>query len=378
MASRSIDPAAHVRQAGATLLELMIALPVMLLLGLGMLQLVLIYQTRLAVEQAVTESARAGSTGHAQDEALQRGLARGLAPLMIGADDAADLQRSEARALARVAAGLADGSISLARRSPTDAAFGDWEVPALDPFGDPIVGQAEIPNDNLDTRRLRSMPTSGVSGYRGDEPIGAASSLTLVDANVLRVELVYGARLTVPIVGRLVAATLRRWQGCSGGGSEPGDPAGTSVPASDICRHLAADPPRLPLRAVASVRMMSPARRANEAPGGISSADPGGGQSGGLAGAGRLSTVRPSPAAPGFMAAGSSWADGAPPEGVPVGVGGNHRAAPHPAIRRCDPEQAPDRATPRSARRWNRLEQLRQTAADGSRRTARGHPACGH
>ncbi len=314
----------HFRQAGATMVELVIALPVMLLLGLGMFQLVLVYAARLAVEQAVTESARSGSTGHAQDDALRRGLARGLAPLMFGADDAADLQRSEARALTRVTAGLADGSISLVRRSPTDAAFGDWEVPALDPFGDPIAGQVEIPNDNLDTRRLRSMPTSGVSGYRGDEPIGAASSLTLVDANVLRVELVYGTRLAVPIVGRLVATTLRRWQGCDeAGGAGRAGGGGTAPSTADFCRHLEADPPRLPLRAVASVRMMSPARRASGVAGGPPGAGPGagGGQAAGRVQSGRMSGAPPSPAEPGFGPDGSLSADRAATGGERVGVG---------------------------------------------------------
>lgn len=269
-----------IRQRGATSVELAIALIVVLLLGMGVLQFVFVYQTRLAIEQAVIEAARSGSTGHASDEALQRGLARGLAPLLYGADDAADLQLGEARALARIAAGQAEGAISLRRLNPTDEAFADWEEPALDGFGEPIEGQVEIPNDNLDVRRTRSQPASGVAGHRGSEPIGASSGVTLVDANLLRVELVYGTRLTVPVAGRALAATLRGWYGCNGGGGGGG--AGTGS-AADLCPHLLAEPPRLPLRAVATIRMMSPARRA--AGGGAGGGTPGGGGgSGGAAG----------------------------------------------------------------------------------------------
>lgn len=260
------------RQRGATAVELTIALIVVLLLGLGVLQFVFVYRDRLAVEQAAVEAARSGSTGHASTEALQRGLARGLAPMLFGADDAADLQVSEVRALARIIAGQADGSISLRRVNPTDAAFADWEEPALDAFGEPIAGQVEIPNDNLDVRRTRSQPTSGVAGFRGSEPIGAGSGVTLVDANLLRVEVVYGTRLTVPIAGRAVAATLRSWQGCGAGAG-----AGGADAAADLCAHLSAEPPRLPLRAVATVRMMSPARRASGGPGGGGGPGSGGG-----------------------------------------------------------------------------------------------------
>ena len=272
-------------QRGATAVELTIALIVVLLLGLGVLQFVFVYRDRLAVEQAAVEAARSGSTGNASTEALQRGLARGLAPMLFGADDAADLQVSEARALARIIAGQADGSISLRRLNPTDAAFADWEAPALDAFGEPIDGQVEIPNDNLDVRRTRSQPASGVAGHRGSEPIGASSGVTLVDANLLRVELVYGTRLTVPIAGRALAATLRSWQGCgAGGGAGAGAGAGAgtgagagAAAAADLCAHLSAEPPRLPLRAVATVRMMSPARRASVGAGGGAGAGGGGG-----------------------------------------------------------------------------------------------------
>ncbi len=245
------------RQIGATAVELLVGLPVVLLLSLGLFQLSRLYQVRLGIEQAVIEAARSGSTGNAGDAAIQRGLARGLAPLLHGAGDATELQANEARALAQVTAGLADGSLSLTRESPTAAAFEDWEVPAIDAFGEPIPGQFEIPNDNLDTRRTRSTPRSGIAGYREDEPIGSVSGLTLVDANVLRVGLTYGAPLSVPLAGRLIAAVLRAWHGCDG--SQAAAPA--TGPATGLCGHLLATPPRLPMRATATLRMMSPARR---------------------------------------------------------------------------------------------------------------------
>lgn len=313
------------RQRGATSVELTIALIVVLLLGLGVLQFVFLYQARLAIEQAVVEAARSGSTGHASDEALRRGLARGLAPLLYGADDAADLQVSEARALTRIATGQADGSITLRRLNPTDAAFADWEEPALDAFGEAIEGQVEIPNDNLDVRRTRSQPASGIAGHRGSEPIGAGSGVTLVDANLLRVELVYGMRLTVPVAGRALATMLRGWNGCSAGPAVGAGQGGGGAAAAELCPHLLADPPRLPLRAVATIRMMSPARRAaGGGAGGGHGGGAGAGTGGGMGGAGGGTA--------GSGQGGQPDTDGAVPGGgsslVAIGEGSGPEAAP--------------------------------------------------
>ena len=302
------------RQRGATAVELTIALLVVLMLGLGLFQFVMVYQARLAVEQAAVEAARSGSTGHASIESIQRGLARGLAPLLYGADDAAELQANEARALARIAAAQLDGSIQLQRLAPSEAAFSDWEETALDERGEPIAGQMEIPNDNLDVRRTRSQPRSGVAGYRGGEPIGAASGVTLVDANLIRVELLYGVRLAVPVAGRLIASTLRAWHGC--GAADGGGP-GAGGNAAVLCPHLQADPPRLPLRVVATVRMMSPARRAAAGAGGGSGAGTGGAggaADGGSAGSGSTGG--------GSVASGEGSDPGAAPVGSPDGQAG--------------------------------------------------------
>ena len=317
-----MEAARSASQRGATAVELTVALLVVLLLGMAAFQFVLIYQARLAVEQAVVEAARSGSTGHASDEAIRTGLARGLAPLLYGADDAAELQLSEAKALARIVEGQVDGSIEIRRLAPSAEAFDDWEEPALDAYGEPIEGQMEIPNDNLDVRRTRNEPASGVAGYRGDEPIGAQSGVTLVDANLIRVELIYGVRLAVPVAGRAIATTLRAWHGCGGGAVAGGSSAA-------LCPHLLADPPRLPLRAVATLRMMSPARRASGIGGGVAGGGSGrgqgggqgGGQSGDQGGSGNAGTAPPAEDT-GSVAVGEGSDPGVAPGGSPDGQAG--------------------------------------------------------
>jgi hypothetical protein len=146
-------------------------------------------------------------------------------------------------------------------------------------MGEPIPGIHEIANDNLDSRRLRMQPASGVAGMAGVEVIGRLSGQTFADANVLRLELVYGLRLVVPVVGPIVVRALARWSGCgrvpapSSGRfgllrlhEDPIASAGRDV-ASWMCHFLllrdeaGREAGRIPIRASATIRMMSPARR---------------------------------------------------------------------------------------------------------------------
>ena len=261
------------------MVEMLLALPVVLLLALGIVQFTLVYQARHALDHALTQAARQGAVQHASAEAIERGLASGLVPFLRGADDWPGLLQAEAGALEHVRDGVAAGWILLRQRSPTRESFDDWSEPALDPMGEPIAGIDEIANDNLDSRRLRMQPASGVVGRHGAEAIGRLSGQTLADANVLRLELVYGLRLVVPLVGPIVVRMLARWNGCSGVPAPSPGRLGLlrlhedSVVAAGreavawMCRFLllrdeagrAAG--RIPIRASATIRMMSPARR---------------------------------------------------------------------------------------------------------------------
>lgn len=274
-------------QVGSSMVELLLALPIVMLLGLGIAQYTLVYQARHALDYALTQSARQGAVDHASGSALRRGLAAGLVPYLYGASDWAGLIAAETRAEAHVAEGIEAGWISLRQRSPTQESFEDWSVPALDTMGEPIAGLVEIPNDNLDNRRTRTEPVSGTAGSHLGEPIGSVSGQTLADANLLRLELVYGVRLAVPLVGKLIIRTLSAWSGCpsvAAGGDSTGQSAGggqrlglltllpvepLAAPPTWTCRFYQARTSdggtagRIPLRLSATLRMMSTARRSD-------------------------------------------------------------------------------------------------------------------
>lgn len=283
-------------QAGIAAIETLLAAPIMLLLGLSVLQCALVFHGHSAVSHAATEAARAGSVDHASSQAILRGLAKGLSPWLYGASGPEEHAANLERAQAHLQQGMAAGWASWRRLAPAAESFADWAETARDADGRPIDGLLEIPNDNLTLRAGMREPASGIAGYRGAEPIGSASGQTLADANLLKIEVVYGVPLTVPVVGRMAAWLMRGLDGCNAGGPAGGagsEPAGSPGSASGVlrlgtvdlglparlasprawaCAHYNARDesgrarPRWPVMVSATIRMQSPARESESAP----------------------------------------------------------------------------------------------------------------
>lgn len=246
---------ARLGMRGVSAVEMLYAMPFVLLLGLAVVQFAMVFHARHALNYALGEAARQGSMAHASEMSILTGLAEGLAPWRYGGRDMLEKLAGEKRALADVMADRAVGLLVLAQRSPTLESFSDWAVPALDERGEPIRGQDEIPNDNLDNRGQKNHATSGSVGTSLKNPVGRTSGQTLVDANLLRLELHYGVPLNVPIVGALTLKTLREVNGCN---TVTG--LAQSMRAEvDKCRFYLAG--RIPVSVAATTRMMSTARR---------------------------------------------------------------------------------------------------------------------
>ena len=237
------------------MVELVVAVPALLLVGMAVVQMVLVFHARQSVGYALQEAARAGAVEHADEEAILKGLASGLVPWLYGAGSMAEKMLKEQQARLHVTGGRAARWIEVKQLSPTLESFSVWAGPALDPFGEKIVGQDEIPNDNLDNRREKTMPASGASGYRGSEPIGRSSGQTLADANMLRLEVTYGVPLRVPGVSTLFLKAMRTLHGCD---SLAGLVAQGTAGGGNCLYYLQG---RIPVKVVATTRMMSPARR---------------------------------------------------------------------------------------------------------------------
>lgn len=266
------------RQRASALVESLLAAPIVLLLGLGALQWALVFHARGALEYALFEAARAGSVAHAEPDAIEEGLARGLLAFWQGSTMPRSRPAGQAAAQLRLAQGIGAGWIDWRQLAPTQQSFADWAEPAIDEAGYPLAGSEEIPNDNLQWSWLRE-PAGGVAAMRGQEPIGAQSQQTLNDANLLKLELRYGVPLAVPFVGTMAAWVARIVQGCAtptrrqAGTVDFGTPEVlTSTAQAWTCTiHQAADGegrvvPRWPVRVSVTIRMQSAARRSAKTP----------------------------------------------------------------------------------------------------------------
>jgi hypothetical protein len=267
----------HTSQRGTAFVETLLAVPIVLLLGLGALQWVLLFHARTALEYALLEAARAGSVAQARPDAIEAGLARGLMPFWFGVDATRPWPVAVSASNVQLRQGLAAGWVAWRQLAPTVESFGDWGEPARDAAGYPVPGLVEIPNDSLQWSSLRH-PAGGVAGLRGGEPIGARSQQTLTDANLLKLELRYGVPMTVPLVGRIAVWAMRIVDGCAApsarrlGAVDLGTPSPAPAPRAWTCAmYLAPDAsgtpaPRWPVRASATIRMQSPARRSAMTP----------------------------------------------------------------------------------------------------------------
>jgi len=259
--------------AGSAAIEWLIAAPLVLLLGLGALQWALLFHGRQALDYALQQAARAGAVGGASAASIERGLAQGLLPYFGGGSAGHPVSLSLPDAIVRVRAGQPAGWLQWRQLSPTRASFDDWGEPARDAYGDPVAGAIEIPNDNL-----RHRPRVA----------GALSGQTLADANLLKLELRYGAPLSVPLVGALAVWWMEILDGCRASearmlGAVP-LPSVSASGASQPWRCVFYRAPdengrpvaRWPVRVYALVRMHTPARLWAHTPAHGSPAAPGG------------------------------------------------------------------------------------------------------
>lgn len=357
--ARARRPARRAVRGGA-FIESLLAVPVVLLLGLGALQWSLLLHARTAAEYALLEAARAGSVGQALPEAIEAGLARGFMPYWFGVDAGQSWAGAVAASNARLREGIAAGWVRWIQLSPTVESFADWGEAARDAGGYPVAGIVEIPNDNLQWAGLRA-PAGGVADMRGDEPIGSGSGQTLNDANLLKLELRYGVPMIVPLVGRIAVWVMRIADACvapSGltlGTVDLGVPEPLAAPRAWTCPiYLARDSsgnavPRWPVRVAATVRMQSPARRSAATPARTQSAVRGSSAGMGVfAGRGASPEQRASPSGAWPTPAGATQDAGAPTEtGDPAAAD-----SPAPGSRANAPASAEDSALVRSAAGW--------------------------
>jgi len=203
--------------------ESLIAL-ILLWIVLGVaVELSLLFRTKAALNHAALQAARNAMVANAEPQALVNGLARGMLPLF-------GPEPGLAAAAQTLATDVLPELVQFSRIrviNPTRSAFDD--------FGQPVDGEREIPNDEL---------------HRRPGTAGAASGVSIQDANLLKIEVVYGVPLRIPIISPAILRSLLTLN---------------ALPTSSLDAFSVAllEAGRVPVVATATVRMQSPARLNN-------------------------------------------------------------------------------------------------------------------
>lgn len=170
---------------GVSLVEFTLVFPFAVLFVLALIQTGFIYMAKLQLNHATFMAARAGSVNNANASVIHSALQRGLNPFYQDSttlNDSARLAAAHAKALVDT---TLPWGLQVKVLNPSAEAFQDFGV------RDPKTGRLYIPNDNLE--------------WRGTQ-VGTRSGVNLRDANLLKLHVMYGYELKVP----LMAGLLRR------------------------------------------------------------------------------------------------------------------------------------------------------------------------
>jgi hypothetical protein len=247
------------KQAGQAMVETVIMFTVMLLLILGAIQFALIYHAKVTLNYATFEAARAGALNHASRTSIEYALARGLAPLYsyvpAGSsmlDNVSNVKRARDRVLAEIQGSdpstpndAGERYVCIERLNPSNSsnAFSAYGIP--DPGG--ILPYEVIPNDNL--------------LYR--EAVLSGSSVTIQDANLLKIRVTYCYPMVVPFISSMIQKLMLG----AGSASDPDVPPDWTTPRLGRFRAAcfagnpgdSANLPRIPIVSQSIVRMQTAA-----------------------------------------------------------------------------------------------------------------------
>ena len=196
------------RQRGAAMVEwFVVALPLFILLGLGSYQWIVIYEAKATLNHAAFMAARKGSLHNGDIRKIEGALAEYMAPLY--APESGNTIDLAARTgvlpngncvpiphipgtdeVIRITCHDVTEHSRIRILNPTKEAFDD--------FAGEVVGLSTdaIPNVDLNHRSTQ---------------IGASSGVNIQDANLLKIEVVYGLRLNVPFVSWVFPVIMRRY-----------------------------------------------------------------------------------------------------------------------------------------------------------------------
>jgi len=232
------QPLSRVRQKGQSATEFLVALPVLLMLCLGLIQFGLLYQAKSTVNYAALMAAREGAVNNGSKSAMLTGFSRGLSPLFA---HSSGLATQQAALLSAQTEARNPGITQLRVLNPTSAAMSDFGRSQY------YAGKSvtEIPNDTL--------------MYRNSTP-GGSSGMSIQDANLLKISVTYCYELYVPFINHVIFSLVNGISNVYSTGTASG---GLGLPMKmNACYAYSSlsGSLRIPLEAESIVRMQTPYR----------------------------------------------------------------------------------------------------------------------
>ena len=169
------------------MVEFTIIAPVLLLLGLAILQYSLLYVAKNQINHAAFMATRAGSMHNATAQSISTAYLRSLAPLYGGGRSSTEVTAAIDRASADM-----QGNYRIELINPGKASFTDFNDPAL---------QAALKTS------ARVIPNAGLA-MRDPSVVKTASKQNIFDANLLKVRITHGYRPGVLLVSNVFAKAL--------------------------------------------------------------------------------------------------------------------------------------------------------------------------
>lgn len=228
---------ARKQQTGQSATEFLVIFPALILLVFGIIQFALLYQTRAVLNHATLMAARAGAMHNGSISDMRAALARAMTPLFASEANAEGYAVAQGKAQIEASAGYTAVDVL----NPTSAALADFGRPRLDGnSGD------ELPNDTLNYRNTSA---------------GSNSKISIQDANLLHIRVTYCARLIVPLIDRILYATMHSATPSTEptmGAGGMSNPFGTGKdPTATVCGTVGNDGRRIKVQSEAFVRMQS-------------------------------------------------------------------------------------------------------------------------
>lgn len=234
-------------QRGVSIVEFLVVSPFLLLLGCTCIEFGFLMSAKNAMQYGVTQAARAGAVNYAKAGPIRTALGAGMVPFFGGGSNEAEILANSGKALLEVTG--ANGRLRMLNPSRED--FDRWgrRVPDLESGRTNL----EIPNDSLWLQE----------GIRST--VDATSGKTLLDANLLKLELTYGYKPKMPFVAPLIRSVLGNGRRAPAGDwTRPWLETSTSAVAvaTDLTdfRQNMYNAGRIPILQTVTVRMQTPAR----------------------------------------------------------------------------------------------------------------------